>query len=200
MSVQQAKIDYIVETSAQLFLDKGISSVTIKDVAAKVGVGEATLYRYFANKQNLVVAVATRMAADVRDHFFDLSAPKAGLDKLRAFYGDFLTVYRERPDYFRFISKFDATVTPNSGLDEYENTLLPYFEDYLAAYRLGREDGTVKEIEDVKLFYLATTHALMGLCKKLTLNRVILNQDSRGEQEVQALIDVFVYRLNNLRV
>ena len=200
MSVQQAKIDYITQLAADLFLQKGIASVTIKDVATAAGVGEATLFRYFSTKQNLVMRAAERMADQIHATYFDLSRASTGMDKLEAFYGNFLRIYLERPAYYRFIFEFDATHDATVGLEQYESTLLPYMQDYLDAYRLGIEDGTVREIEDVRLFYLTTTHALMGLCKKLTMDQIVLSQDKDGRHEVEMLIELIVYRLKNLCV
>lgn len=200
MSVQQAKIDYITQLAADLFLQKGIASVTIKDVATAAGVGEATLFRYFSTKQNLVLRAAGHMADQIHATYFDLSRAITGMDKLEAFYGNFLRIYLENPAYYRFIFEFDATHDATAGLKEYEDTLLPYMQDYLDAYRLGIEDGTVREIENVRLFYLTTTHALMGLCKKLTMDQIVLSQDKDGRLEVEMLIELIVYRLKNLCV
>ena len=200
MSIRTAKIDYIVHAAADLFLSKGIAAVTIKDVTQVAGVGEATMYRYFSTKQNLVLRAAGLMADEIRASYFDLTAASTGLAKLEAFYGNFLRIYLERPAYYRFIFEFDATAELQGGAAEYEQTLLPYMQDYLDAYRAGRADGTVREIEDVKLFYLTTTHAIMGLCKKMTMDRVLLEQDKEGEREIRMLIDLIVYRLKNLCV
>lgn len=200
MSVQQAKIDYIVKVAVDLFLQKGIDAVTIKDVSTVAGVGEATIYRYFSTKQNLVLRAAGRMADDLHATYFNLEGATTGLGKLVAFYQNFLRIYREHPAYYRFIFEFDAMQQVAGELDEYESTLLPYMQSYLDAYALGRSDGTVKEMADVRLFYLATTHALMGLCKKLTMDRVVLKQDARGEEEIQMLIDVFIDRVTDLCV
>lgn len=199
MGVQQAKMDYIVAVAADLFLREGIASVTIKDITAKVGVGEATMYRYFSTKQNLVVRAAGQMADKIHADYFDLSGAATGLDKLQAFYGNFLRIYRERPQYYRFIFEFDATIQPQ-GLEEYEDTLLPYKQGFWEAYRQGREDGTVRQIDDVDLFYFSTTHALMGLCKKLTMDSVVLKQDRYGEQEIETLIAIIIYSVKNLCV
>ena len=144
MSIQQAKINYIVKTAADLFLEKGIGAVTIKDVATQVGVGEATVYRYFATKQHLVILAAQQMADDIHASYFDLTKAQTGLDKLRTFYRNFLRIYLDHPEYYRFIFEFDATVQAQVGLEGYEKTLLPYLQDYMDAYQLGREDGSVQ--------------------------------------------------------
>ena len=128
VSLQQAKIDYITRVAADLFLSKGIAGVTIKDITSVVGVGEATVYRYFGTKQNLVVKAAGRMADEIHATYFDLSAEHTGLGKLQAFYGSFLRIYREHPEYYRFIFEFDAAGEAMEELEEYEDTLLPYMQ------------------------------------------------------------------------
>ena len=196
MSIKQAKVNYIISAATELFLQQGIANVTIKDVTSKVGVGEATIYRYFSTKQNLVISVAGLMANEIRTKYFDLSKEQTGIGKIEAFYNNFLKIFEEHPEYYRFIFEFDATVQMQET-SKYEENLLPYMQDFLAAYKLGLQDGTVKEIENVELFYLTTTHAIMGLCKKLTMNSVVLDQDKNGKEEVKILIETIIYRLKN---
>ena len=54
-------------------------------------------------------------------------------------------------------------------------------------------------VDDIKLFYITTTHALMGLCKKLTVDSVVLKQDSYGKEEVEMLINIIIYSLKNTK-
>ncbi|MBO4694605.1 MAG: TetR/AcrR family transcriptional regulator [Clostridia bacterium] len=195
MSIKQAKIDYIISIASDLFLSEGIEKVTIKDITQKVGVGEATIYRYFSTKQNLVIYAAKTMADQIHTKYFDLSKATTGISKMEAFYNNFLKIYEEHPEYFRFISEFDSIIQADGALEQYEDTLLPYMQDYLDAYNLGLKDGTINKIDNIELFYLTSTHALMGICKKLTMDSVVLKQDSYGKQEVEMLIDIIIYKL-----
>ena len=196
MSIKQAKIDYIISIASDLFLSEGIEKVTIKDITQKVGVGEATIYRYFSTKQNLVIYAAKTMADQIHTKYFDLSGASDGISKMKAFYNNFLKIYEEHPEYFRFISEFDSIIQADGALEQYEDTLLPYMQDYLNAYELGLKDGTINKIENIELFYLSSTHALMGICKKLTMDSIVLKQDTYGKQEVETLIDIIIYKLN----
>ena len=195
MSIKQAKIDYIISIASDLFLSEGIEKVTIKDITQKVGVGEATIYRYFSTKQNLVIYAAKTMADQIHTKYFDLSKTTTGISKMEAFYNNFLKIYEEHPEYFRFISEFDSIIQADGALEQYEDTLLPYMQDYLDAYNLGLKDGTINKIDNIELFYLTSTHALMGICKKLTMDSVVLKQDSYGKQEVEMLIDIIIYKM-----
>jgi AcrR family transcriptional regulator len=53
--------DKILETSNELFLNLGFKSVTMDEIASKLGVSKKTIYKYFANKTELVAAVTHYM-------------------------------------------------------------------------------------------------------------------------------------------
>ena len=199
MSIKQAKIDYIVSVASQLFLSKGIDNVTLKDIAKEAGVGEATIYRHFTTKQNLVMHAAQAMANEIHNKYFDLENTESGLSMIEAFYNNFLRIYEEHPEYYRFISYFDTMIYEDSSLENYEYSLLPYMEVYLDAYERGLIDKTINKIDNIQLFYITTTHALMSLCKKLTKDSIKLKQDTFGKEEVSMLIDIIIYKLKKTK-
>ena len=51
----------ILETSNELFLNLGFKSVTMDEIASKMGVSKKTIYKYFDNKTDLVAAVTDYM-------------------------------------------------------------------------------------------------------------------------------------------
>ena len=53
--------DKILETSNELFLNLGFKSVTMDEIASKMGVSKKTIYKYFENKTELVAAVTDYM-------------------------------------------------------------------------------------------------------------------------------------------
>jgi TetR/AcrR family transcriptional regulator, cholesterol catabolism regulator len=57
----------ILETSFSLFRQFGTRSITMDDIAQKMGVSKKTLYAHFADKDELVVTAVTRYMADM-DH------------------------------------------------------------------------------------------------------------------------------------
>ncbi|CAM3331878.1 HTH tetR-type domain-containing protein [Flavobacterium longum] len=46
--------DKIIDKAAELFLTVGFKSITMDDIAAKMGISKKTLYKYFSNKEQLV--------------------------------------------------------------------------------------------------------------------------------------------------
>ena len=51
----------ILDAGFKLFAEKTINPVSMNDVAKAAGVGIATLYRYYSTKQELVLAISTRV-------------------------------------------------------------------------------------------------------------------------------------------
>ena len=198
MSIKEAKLNYIVEVAQKLFFQKGIQAVTIKDIAKEVGVGEATIYRHFAKKQNIVLAVAMSIFGEVSKGYFHQSQFKTGFDKIEAFYMSFYNIFKVHRDYYNFLAEFDLYISEQTtDLDAYENGIKTFFDDFSFAYFLGIKDGSIKEVENIELFYFSTTHAILELCKKLASDAKVLKQDVKySNEEIETLIKLF---LNNLK-
>ena len=198
MSIKEAKINLIVESAQRLFFKKGIASVTIKDIAKDAGMGEATIYRHFQKKQNLVLAVAMSIFGAVSQEYFHQSQYKLGYQKIEAFYMSFYNIFKLHKDYYNFLAEFDLYIAEQAtDLGAYENAIRTFFDDFNYAYILGTKDGSIKEVENIELFYFATTHSILELCKKLAADAKVLKQDDKySNEEVETLIKLF---LNNIK-
>ena len=202
MSLKDAKINFLVDTATQLFMSRSIGEVTIKDIAVDAQVGEATIYRYFNNKQNIVIQAAMKIQNVVSSDFFKLEKGKNGFEKLKVFYESYYEIFVKHPSFYKFLNEFDAFVSieDSSIINPYESAIDAYKNFYMDAYELGLKDGTVKKQKDIEMFYFSTTHALLELSKKLAFKKAVLNQDTKIEKptELLCLIDIILQSLNNL--
>lgn len=55
----------ILDTAVELFTQRGVGAVTMRDVADAAGCSRATLYRYFPGKHELMTAYVERAAREV---------------------------------------------------------------------------------------------------------------------------------------
>ena len=76
MSLKEAKFKFVVEVAANLFMQRSINDVTIRDIAEKAGVGEATIYRYFAKKEAIIIAYVMMLQNRVSESYFNLKEGK----------------------------------------------------------------------------------------------------------------------------
>lgn len=201
MSLKDVKVNFLVDTATDLFMTRSISEVTIKDIAVKAQVGEATIYRYFGNKTNIVVHAAMKIQTIVSKDFFDLEKGKSGFDKLKVFYESYYEIFVKHPSFYKFLNEFDAyvSVEDSSITNPYESAIDAYKQDYMGAYELGLQDCSVRKQEDIEMFYFSTTHALLELAKKLAFKKAVLKQDTviKKESELHCLIDIYLKILNN---
>ena len=202
MSLKDAKVNFLVDMATDLFMTRSISEVTIKDIAVSAQVGEATIYRYFGSKQNIVVHAAMKILSVVSKDFFNLEKGKNGYEKLKVFYESYYEIFIKHPNFYKFLSEFDAyvSVEDSSITNPYESAIDSYKNFYMDAYELGLKDGSVRKQNNIEMFYFSTTHALLELAKKLAFKKAVLNQDNRIEKtsELQCLIDIILGSLNNL--
>lgn len=193
MGFKDLKRDYIIDSAKKLFLNKSISEITIKDISAVSDLGEATIYRYFSNKENLVIAVSISIQQDILSVPFT-NEEKNGLEQIRDFFEVFKNIFIEHKNYFKFIAEFDTIYLNNIKNKEYSLGLDVFYELFMRAYDLGLKDKSIKEVKDIKLYYYTCTHSLLELCKKLASTESELKQDQEVSKidEIEYLISLFI--------
>ncbi|MBO6262543.1 MAG: TetR/AcrR family transcriptional regulator [Bacilli bacterium] len=200
MSLKDAKQNFLVDIATDLFMCRSIQDVTIKDIAVSAQVGEATIYRYFGKKQTLVVQAAMKLQQAVNAESFKLNERKNGFEKIKIFYLSYLQIFDSHPDFFKFINDFDAYMAGEQGeeMDSYESVVGQYKTAYMKAYQEGLKDGSIKAQNNIEMFYYSTTHALLELCKKLSIKKAVLSQDNVVEKraQIQCLVDIILSALN----
>lgn len=199
MSVlKEARRKAIVEEAKKLYLEKGVEQVTIADLANHLSIGEASLYRYFGKKQVLVVEAAIMTWQEILEKMTNLPMKPTGFENLEDFYGFFLSIFHEHPEFFQFVEDFDALIAKEPLSDElltaYEEVILSIKKRFDDFYVKGIQDGSVQCDLDPDIFYFSTSHALLGLCKKLANRKGLLKYEDRIDKsaQIESLITIFL--------
>jgi AcrR family transcriptional regulator len=86
----------LLEAARQVFLERGYAAARVDDVTQKAGTSHGAFYLYFANKQDVLEALAVETA----DHMYALAdelegieVGEAGYQQLRAWVGRFVDAY-----------------------------------------------------------------------------------------------------------
>lgn len=200
MTIKDAKTNFILDEALDLFLERSISEVTVHDIAVRANVGEATIYRYFSTKLNLVCAAATKLEKQIFETYFNLNRAENGWGKLELFYKTYLKIFTLHREFFKFINEFDAFMLSEGKTDnnEYASGLDMFKQLCSEAYAQGLSDGSITAVSDWNVFYYSTTHALLELCKKLS-SADIVRQDlsANKEEEIATLTDIILFKLKN---
>ena len=204
-SLKNKRYEKAVEVSAQLFLKNGIDSVKMTDIADECGIGGATLYRWFGTKNGITIAAMTYMWNELNKMFSgifesEVFLSQSGIKQLNDLMRMFIVLYEAHPGFMRLLSEFDLLLIsediPKKDLKEYERSIINFYPVFENSYTMGIADGTVREIPDIRMFYLSFAHTLMELSKKLIQGELLPNDDfSHAEEELSMIIETAVFFL-----
>lgn len=94
----------IDQTAMALFVGKGVTETTIRDIAQGAGVAEGALYRHYRGKDELILDLFQRHYAAFARRLDALQAPRPHIrDKLAAMIEECCRVFDEDPVLFRFL-------------------------------------------------------------------------------------------------
>ncbi len=99
----------IVDSAEQLYAEVGWDAVTMDRVARSARLSRALIYVYFQDKSDLLLAIAERALAELRERFIAAAAAHAeGLDKVQAIGRAYVLFQQEMPYRFDACSRFHA--------------------------------------------------------------------------------------------
>ncbi|MGB5131141.1 MAG: helix-turn-helix domain-containing protein [Steroidobacteraceae bacterium] len=109
----------IVDAAELLYAEVGWDAVTMERVAKKARLSRALIYVYFQDKNDLLLAIAERALADLRERFVSAAAAqKAGLDKVQAIGRAYVQFQQELPYRFDACSRFHAHQAAGQPTDD----------------------------------------------------------------------------------
>lgn len=148
--------EQLLDAGLKLFLEKGFASTTIRDICARSGVNQASIYDYVANKQDILRRLLNRVwfRPNALGMAEQLSAPDAPelRDMLREFFSRGWTENREGTLLaYRAVPHLDAA--DRKTLREREERLMAALSAYLRARGgLAADDPRVEVTANFILF------------------------------------------------
>jgi len=95
-------VEQILDAASRLVLTRGVDALTTRAIAETAGVPVASLYQYFADKEDILLALVERDMAEMDDQLLvdlgsmsELSLPRLAETAMRAF----TKVYARRPAF-----------------------------------------------------------------------------------------------------
>jgi AcrR family transcriptional regulator len=115
----------ILDAAEKLFLENGIETTSMADISSLLGISRVTMYRYFANRDEIAVEIQMRMLEKIN------SVPPmedpATLDSYRNGVKLILRNYPALRDAYRYIGMFDAIYldkAPDNALTQWTKARL----------------------------------------------------------------------------
>lgn len=198
---------HILESAFRLFSEKGIESVTMPEVAKASGVGRATLYRYFASKLDLVVAIGTWKWNEYiahHDAFVPLETHDSmtGAQYLRFYLDSFLDLYRNHRDILRFNYNFNSYLQHESGTEAQRQPYLQMVgilhERFHRLCERGRRDGTLRDDISETSMFSSSFHIMLAVITRYAVGLVYVpEKDTDPESELVMLEELLLSRFTH---
>ena len=196
---KQKRRTLIVEKAKELFLEHGIQDVQLQDIAKEVGIGIATFYRYFPNKELLVIAVNNEVTIDMTDAIQQIvEKPIPAFEQLEAVLDYFIEKAQDPEMHFvRFVKAFDAYRPTNQESEEYAEYLYVrklYANELMKIAEKGKEDMSVRTDLDLNftIFTLVQNISHFVSESKLTVHDPNLPIDLNANKQVELLKEAFL--------
>lgn len=164
----------IVDAAEELYAEVGWDAVTMDRIAKSARLSRALIYVYFQDKNDLLLAIAERALAELRERFIAAAAAnESGLDKVQSIGRAYVLFQQEMPYRFDACSRFHAHQAAGQPTDDAcaaaGDAVIAVIVEALMR---GQADGSIrKEIGNpvqVCVMLWAFTHGLIQIASTKT--------------------------------
>ena len=183
----------ILDAAVDVFARLGFSAAGTADIAAAAGIGEPTIYRYFANKREVYVAAVRGASDEILEHWTQISADApdalAALQQIGIWYFQRL---QQHPELLLLRSRSISDPQDGDITEVVRGAYLEIVRFVEALFQRAQDEGQIAPGEDVKTatwLYMAVGSLLdqvqiLGLHEELTTEQVLriaaMIQPTRG--------------------
>jgi AcrR family transcriptional regulator len=179
----------IIEAAARVFAQKGFHQATTKEIAQEAGIAEGTIYLYFENKEDVLVAVLTQPTVSL---FLEIVGDTETLgddDEATLTYAlhAAFALGQQYADYLRMFLSAIQAVDDEVRQQVYlrlEEQLGPVFQSYV---QQRIDDGAFRDLDPQ-----VVTQALVGMCLIFILTQELLMAKHVRPLDFDAVVPVLV--------
>lgn len=193
----------IMDASRRLFLDKGYKNASLVEVADETKVGRRTIYRYFENKELLLIKVLTETFDKFNRYIENIEYEecKTGYQKLEVLFDGYATYFFSNPEMLRLMSMVDVNVS-----DVYKDTEI--YQEFITASAFvdgilvellveAKKDGSVHCDIEVGVLTITVNNSLLSLASRVINHKTELDEE-QGIESSKMLIALKDLILNSI--
>ena len=193
---------HLLEAGFDLFSKHGIEAVSMQMVAETADVGVATMYKYYQNKLNLVIAIS----ASVWETVWQEVSQSVGLEALESrnayqlvelYCDSIIRLYEERPEVLRFSANYKNFICREGVSDEQLavqlDILKPVGMLFHRKYEAAKADGSIRtDLPEGELFTTITL-TMLGMAERYAQGLVWAGSPAGNyEKELSHLKDMLL--------
>ncbi|MFC1568622.1 TetR/AcrR family transcriptional regulator [bacterium] len=188
---KEARKQDILEIAAELFAKKDFHSVTVDEIAEKIGLSKGTIYLYFDTKENLFFSILIERTKSLMKALQNAVHANEPFNlSIYQFVLTFLEFFQKNVAYFKLMhsektrSSIEAHYQMHDYADEIVNKFIASISQLL---KRGVEEKYLKSMD-----ILPMAKMLAGILNTFTFYRIFSSSDVSPEEETEMIIDLFL--------
>jgi AcrR family transcriptional regulator len=165
--------EWILEVSEDLFIQKGIEQVTIGDIAKASRLTRATIYKYFANKEQIaqeIFKIITKGWRD-RNELEVWGFQGTGYERLENFIISFFSYLFQNPREAGFVAELNYLYAKEWSAEMFAESMLGNLREdrqfVLESIQHGTNDGSLRKDMDPELMLATFFNFISGMISRL---------------------------------
>lgn len=174
--IKDKRLNTILKAGMDLFLEKGLAEVNMKDVAKKAAVSRATLYRYYPSKEDLALAIERHLYLDVLVPEFSpgiLNFAGNGYEKIEHYLMTFVGIIESHPEIFKLSGAMDHYFNYRQRPEDVARKMKTIFQDdptvefLKSALQEGMDDGSLKPGLELRMTAYTIDQTIISLGQRI---------------------------------
>ena len=181
----------ILKVAETLFAEKGFRNSTISDISEILGIGEATIYEYFQNKEDLLFNIP-KERTDSLIHLLNanIQTKNEAENEFRKFVWQYLSLFQNNKNY---VSILLFELRPNrtfygSGTTSSYESFRKYSNILIEIIKRGQKEGTFKK--EVNIYLLR--NAIFGSIDHTALTWILFGRPNNLLDQGHELVELYL--------
>ena len=170
----------IIITASRLFKERGYNAISMRDLAAEMGIKAASLYNHISSKQEILGLIILKVAEEFTQHINTIYLDKlSSIKKLEAIIQNHIEITLKYTHHLACMNNDWIHLE-----DEYKQRYLNLRNEYESKFRQilqqGKDEGELKDIDlEIVVFSVLTTLRTLHIwyAKKTSIQVATLQQD-----------------------
>lgn len=170
---RQVREDEIIEAAEKIFCEKGFDEASMDEIAVAAQFTRRTLYKYFANKEDLYFAAALKGFKLLSSYFEkEIMKEKTGYMKIYRSSVGYYNFYKDHPEKLRLMNYIGHVRMKSKDVSTKNKDLLGYnyqlFKSIAEIIEEGIADGSIRPDLDAQKASFSLCFAMTGIFNQLS--------------------------------
>ena len=205
--LKNERIQRVVEAAKVEFSVNGIKNSKLRVIAKRAKVGEASIYRYFKDKDDLIKIVALshwQNHANIFDDYYygQVLIKDTGIRKVESALNIFQLLYKNNKDFLKFVEEYDnyySNEELDSSISSVQHILHEIKRKIVIIFNEGINDGTINSVVDAEEKFDFMFDVMFATTQKLIVNtgKKIGHDQEYAEKCISDLVSMFIKYIKN---